>query len=132
MTDQPTLVDLAPPIGPPISERHVQSVAAALHVLWGPCDTDNADDCDGVTCHVTLVRAVLEQSARTPHAVPLDKLAEAQEEAWKVACCYGDLIPDEVQRLLSVSGLTPHMALNRAHMGTVVARIAPILDGEQR
>ncbi len=129
MTDQPTLVDLPAPRTPQFSERHIQTVAAALHEQWGPCDTDNGDDCDGHTCHVTLVRAVLDQSAKTPLSVPVDVFDAAHEEAWRVACCYGELIPDEAKRHLSVSGLTPHMALNKAHMFTVVTRIAGILRG---
>ncbi len=124
MTDQPTLVDLPAPRAPQFSERHIQAVAAALHEQWGPCDTDNADDCDGRTCHVTLVRAVLEQSAKMPVSVPADAFKAAHEEAWHVACCYGELIPN--------SGPTPHMALNKAHMFTVIARIAGILRGGDR
>jgi hypothetical protein len=125
--DQPTLVDLPPATPRTFSERHIQSVAAALHARWGPCDTVNADDCDGATCHVTFVREVLEESAKTPVPVPADRLDAAVEEAWRIACCYGELIPDEAKRQMSVPGLTPHMALSRAHMWTVVARIAPIL-----
>lgn len=127
-TDRPTLIDLPSAAPRAISERHIQSVAAALYKQWGPCDGDNPDDCDGTTCHVTLVRAVLEQSAATPVPVPADRLDRAVEEAWHVACCYGELIPDEAKRHMSVSGLTEHMALDKAHMFTVVARIAPILQ----
>ena len=53
--------------------------------------------------------------------------AEALEMAWYVACSYGELIPAEAERLLSVSGLTPHMALSRAQVETIVRRVAPIL-----
>lgn len=55
---------------------------------------------------------------------------EAYEVAWRVACSYGELIPEEAHRLLSVSGLTSHMALNRAQVETIVHRVAAILfDG---
>jgi hypothetical protein len=90
------------------------------------------DDCDGRTCHVTLIRDALEQSAKTPVSVPVDVFEAAHQEAWHVACCYGELIPDEAKRHLSLSGLTTHMALNKAHMFTVVARVAGILRGGDR
>lgn len=59
--------------------------------------------------------------------IPTEVLTTAIEEAWRIAVCYGELVPDDAKRLLSVSGLTPHMTLNKAQIGTVVTRIVPIL-----
>lgn len=115
--DEPALIELPRHVQPVVSERHVQAVAIALHEQWGPCDVDNADDCNGRTCHVTLIRAVLERSMAFGLMASLQTLQRATEEAWRVACYYGEL----------TDHLTPHMALSKAHMGTVVARIAPIL-----
>ncbi len=121
--DQAALIDVPAAPHQPISERHIQAVAAAMHQRWGPCEDG---DCDGGTCHVTLVREILEQSANTPVVVPTDALTAAHEAAWRVACCYGDLVPDEARQHLPSGS---HMALSEAHLWTVVARVAAVLRG---
>jgi hypothetical protein len=58
---------------------------------------------------------------------PIKVPTEAYETAWRVACSYGELIPDEAHRLMSASGLTAHMALNRAQVETIAYRVAMVL-----
>lgn len=62
-----------------------------------------------------LAGVALVELARREH--PRTDFAEVVEAAWLVACSYGEL----------TDHLTPHMALSRAHVETVVRRIAPML-----
>lgn len=106
-----------------ITDEHVQAVARALRKRWGPCEDFECDDETGM-CHVLMVREVLQQSETQRIAEPSAALEAAQAQAWEIACAYGELLPPD-----AVSGLTPHMGLNRAHLATIIARVAPLLSG---
>lgn len=103
-----------------VSDEDARPIAAALRKRWGPCESYECDDEDGM-CHIPMIREVLAEAVaqRFP---PLSVDSDVVDVAWHMICAYADLPPADL------AGLEQRMLVSRTHLASALTRAMPQPD----